>query len=149
MRRRYLGNKSYGLGNRCTVIDIELEDHRPWLCGAICGIMTRLGVVAAAALVMLAASTGNFRRFERFALMLVLGSFLVFPVLLFIHPPAGQMIQDMMVPKMPHGAALNEVMLLIMGGGASCLRDRLPGWSTPTFDYQFIANPAYNADRGP
>jgi erythrin-vacuolar iron transport family protein len=43
MRRRYLGNKSYGLGNRCTVIDIELEDHRPWLCGAICGIMTRLG----------------------------------------------------------------------------------------------------------
>ncbi len=46
--------------------------------------------------------------------MLVLGSFLVFPVLLFIHPPAGQMIQDMMVPKMPRGAALNEVMLLII-----------------------------------
>ncbi len=22
-------------------------------------------------------------------------------------------------------------------------------WSTVTFDYQFIANPAYNADRGP
>src|SRR3979490_735163 len=72
------------------------------------------GVVAAAALVMLAASTGNFRRFERFALMLVLGSFLVFPVLLFIHPPAGQMVQDMMVPKMPEGAPLNEVMLLII-----------------------------------
>src|SRR3979490_1820608 len=72
------------------------------------------GVVAAAALVMLAASTGNFRRFERFALMLVAGSFLVFPVLLFIHPPAGQMVQDMMVPKMPEGAPLNEVMLLII-----------------------------------
>jgi NRAMP (natural resistance-associated macrophage protein)-like metal ion transporter len=72
------------------------------------------GVVAAAATIMLAASTGDFRRFERFALMLVLGSFLVFPVLLFIHPPAGQMIQDMMVPKLPQGAALNEVMLLII-----------------------------------
>jgi NRAMP (natural resistance-associated macrophage protein)-like metal ion transporter len=72
------------------------------------------GIVAAAALVMLAASTGNFRRFERFALMLVLGSFLVFPVLLFIHPPVGQMMQDMMVPKMPQGAPLNEVMLLII-----------------------------------
>jgi NRAMP (natural resistance-associated macrophage protein)-like metal ion transporter len=72
------------------------------------------GVLAAAAIVMFAASTGNFRRFERFALSLVLGSFLVFPVLLYIHPPAGQMVQDMLVPRMPQGAALNEVMLLII-----------------------------------
>src|SRR5258708_18351196 len=64
--------------------------------------------------VMYAASTGNFRRFGRFALALVLGSFLLFPLLLLIHPPAGQMIQDMLVPKMPKGAALNEVMLLII-----------------------------------
>src|ERR1700681_3873928 len=78
------------------------------------GLPKLWGVLAAAALVMLAASTGDFRRFERFALMLVLGSLLVFPVLLFIHPPAGQMIQDMMVPKMPEGAPLNEVMLLII-----------------------------------
>src|ERR1700692_142900 len=78
------------------------------------GVPKLWGVVAAVALVMFAASTGNFRRFERFALMLVLGSFLIFPVLFFIHPPAGQMIQDMMVPKMPQGAALNEVMLLII-----------------------------------
>ena len=78
------------------------------------GLPKLWGVVAAAALVMLAASTGNFRRFERFALALVLGSFLLFPILLFIHPPADQMIQDMLVPKMPKGAALNEVMLLII-----------------------------------
>src|SRR6202140_1117040 len=78
------------------------------------GVPKLWGVVAAAALVMFAASSSNFRRFERFALALVLGSFLVFPVLLFIHPPAGQMIRDMMVPKMPQGAALNEVMLLII-----------------------------------
>jgi NRAMP (natural resistance-associated macrophage protein)-like metal ion transporter len=72
------------------------------------------GVLAAAAIVLFAASTGSFRRFERFALCLVLGSFLVFPVLLYIHPPVGQMVQDMLVPKMPEGAALNEVMLLII-----------------------------------
>jgi Mn2+/Fe2+ NRAMP family transporter len=78
------------------------------------GLPKLWGVVAAAALVMYAASTGNFRRFERFALTLVLGSFLLFPVLLLIHPPADQMIQDMLVPKMPQGAALNEVMLLII-----------------------------------
>src|ERR1700694_4306942 len=64
------------------------------------GLPKLWGVVAAAALVMFAASTGNFRRFERFALSLVVGSLLVFPVLLFIHPPEG--------------AALNEVMLLII-----------------------------------
>src|ERR1700682_2290426 len=78
------------------------------------GVPKLWGVVAVAALVMFAASTGNFRRFERFALTLVLGSFLLFPVLLFIHPPADQMIRDMLVPKMPQGAALNEVMLLII-----------------------------------
>ncbi len=78
------------------------------------GLPKLWGVMAAAGLVMLAASTGNFRRFERFALMLVLGSFLVFPVFLFIHPPVGQVIQNMMVPKMPQGAPLNEVMLLII-----------------------------------
>jgi Mn2+/Fe2+ NRAMP family transporter len=78
------------------------------------GLPKLWGVLAAAVLVMLAAGTGNFRRFERFALTLVAGSFLVFPVLLFIHPPVSQMIQDMMVPKMPEGAALNEVMLLII-----------------------------------
>src|SRR4030088_1633569 len=52
------------------------------------GLPKLWGVLAAAALVMLAASTGDFRRFERFALTLVAGSFLVFPVLLFIHPTA-------------------------------------------------------------
>jgi Mn2+/Fe2+ NRAMP family transporter len=78
------------------------------------GLPKLWGVAAAAVLVMYAASTGNFRRFERFALALVLGSFLLFPVLLLIHPSAGQMIQDMVVPKMPKGAALNEVMLLII-----------------------------------
>src|SRR6202167_5972272 len=78
------------------------------------GLPKLWGVLAAATIVMFAASTGNFRRFERFALTLVAGSFLVFPLLLFIHPPAGQMVHDMLAPKMPEGAPLNEVMLLII-----------------------------------
>jgi Mn2+/Fe2+ NRAMP family transporter len=78
------------------------------------GLSKVWGVITAAILVMLAASTGNFRRFERFALTLVLGSLLLFPVFLIIHPPAGQVIRDMLVPKMPQGAELNEVMLLII-----------------------------------
>jgi NRAMP (natural resistance-associated macrophage protein)-like metal ion transporter len=78
------------------------------------GLPKLWGVLAAATIVMFAASTGDFRRFERFALSLVLGSFLVFPVLLYIHPPVSQMVQDMLVPKTPQGAALNEVMLLII-----------------------------------
>src|ERR1700732_3697457 len=78
------------------------------------GVPKLWGVAAAAAPGMFAASPASFRRFERFALTLVLGSFLLFPVLLLIHPPAGQMIQDMLVPKMPKGAALNEVILLII-----------------------------------
>ena len=78
------------------------------------GLPKLWGVLAAATIVMFAASTGDFRRFERFALSLVLGSFLVFPVLLYIHPPVSQMVQDMLVPKTPQEAALNEVMLLII-----------------------------------
>jgi NRAMP (natural resistance-associated macrophage protein)-like metal ion transporter len=78
------------------------------------GLPKLWGILAAATIVMFAASTGDFRRFERFALSLVVGSFLVFPVLLYIHPPMSQMVQDMLVPKMPQGAALNEVMLLII-----------------------------------
>src|ERR1700730_15948922 len=78
------------------------------------GVPKFWGVAAAAALVMFAASTGNFRRVERFGLALVVGSFLLFPVLLFIHPPADRMIHDMLVPKLPRGAPLNEVVLLII-----------------------------------
>ena len=78
------------------------------------GVPKLWGVIAAAALVMAAAGTGNFRRFERFALGLVFGSLLLIPVFLMIHPPAGQMAHDLFVPKMPQGTALNEVMLLII-----------------------------------
>ena len=52
----------------------------------------------AAILIMAAASTGDFRRFERFAMVLVFGSLLLVPVFLMVHPPAAQIARDFVVP---------------------------------------------------
>ena len=78
------------------------------------GIPRGWGVAVSALLVIVAASTGNFRRFERFSLMLVLGSLLLIPVLVMVHPPMAQIAHDLVVPHMPKGAPLSDVMLLII-----------------------------------
>jgi len=78
------------------------------------GIPRNWGVALSALMIIMAASTGNFRRFERFSLMLVLGSLLLVPVLVMVHPPMPQVLHDMAVPGMPKGAPLSEVMLLII-----------------------------------
>ena len=58
------------------------------------GISKVTGVCIAAAVTMAAVSTGNFRRFERFAVALCLLSLLLVPVLVSIHPPVAQMAHD-------------------------------------------------------
>ena len=78
------------------------------------GVNKYLGISIAALIIMAAASTGNFRRFERFSLVLVLGSLLLVPVIVMVHPPVGQMANDFFIPKLPFGSKLNEVMLLII-----------------------------------
>jgi Mn2+/Fe2+ NRAMP family transporter len=78
------------------------------------GLSQFWGVLASAAIVMAAVSTGNFRRFERFAIVLVFGSLLLVPIILLVHPPIGQIAKDFVVPTMPEGAKLSEVMLLII-----------------------------------
>jgi Mn2+/Fe2+ NRAMP family transporter len=78
------------------------------------GLPQSFGVLAAAATVMIAVSTGDFRRFERFAIVLVFGSLLLVPIILMVHPPVGQMVGDFLVPKMPADGKLSEVMLLII-----------------------------------
>ncbi len=78
------------------------------------GVSKELGVTAAALLIMVAASTGSFRRFERFSLMLVVGSLLLVPVFLMVHPPVGAMAADFFVPRLPTSSHLSEVMLLII-----------------------------------
>jgi NRAMP (natural resistance-associated macrophage protein)-like metal ion transporter len=72
------------------------------------------GVLIAAVVVVAAASTGSFRRFERICLALVVGSLLVVPILVMAHPPLGQLAHDFVVPGMPAGAEPSTVMLLII-----------------------------------
>jgi Mn2+/Fe2+ NRAMP family transporter len=78
------------------------------------GVSKVWGVTISALVVMVAVSTGNFRRFERFSLTLVFGSLLLIPVFVMVHPPLGQVMHDLFVPQLPESGKLNEVMLLII-----------------------------------
>ena len=68
------------------------------------GLPKLWGVLVAAALIMIAAATGSFRRFERFSLVLVVGSLLLVPVFLMVHPPVGQMAADFLCRSCPRVA---------------------------------------------
>ncbi len=70
-------------------------------------------VVLAGGVVVAAASTGSFRRFERICFVLIAGSLLLIPIYLMVHPPVGQMARNFVVPGLPH-AQLSTVMLLII-----------------------------------
>ncbi|ANZ21462.1 Mn2+ or Fe2+ transporter [Streptomyces noursei ATCC 11455] len=71
-------------------------------------------VLLAAAIVVVAASTGSFRRFERTAILLCAGSLLLVPIFFLVHPSAGRMAHDFVVPGMPAHSQLSDVMLLII-----------------------------------
>jgi NRAMP (natural resistance-associated macrophage protein)-like metal ion transporter len=72
------------------------------------------GVFAAALIVIASVSTGSFRRFERVSMVLVAGSLTLIPIFIAVHPPAGQLLHDFVVPGMPGGSELSTVMLLII-----------------------------------
>src|SRR5580658_7507629 len=72
------------------------------------------GVAAAAIVTVLAASTGNFRRFERFMMVLVFGSLALVPIVIMVHPPLAQVARDFVVPQIPKDGKLSDVMLLII-----------------------------------
>jgi NRAMP (natural resistance-associated macrophage protein)-like metal ion transporter len=78
------------------------------------GLPRELGVIAAAVVIIAAAGTGDFRRFERFSLLLVFGSLLLIPVLIWVHPPIGQIAHDFVVPQLPAHGKPSEVILLII-----------------------------------
>jgi NRAMP (natural resistance-associated macrophage protein)-like metal ion transporter len=78
------------------------------------GVSRVWGIAVAAGIVIAAASTGNFRRFERFSLALCLFSLLLVPVFMMAHPPLGEVARDMVVPRFPAGAKLSDVMLLVI-----------------------------------
>src|SRR5271166_1497062 len=79
------------------------------------GLDKTAGVIVSAALVMIAVSTGDFRRFERFSMVLVGASLLLIPITFLAHPPFAQVARDFVVPQMPEGGKLSDVMLLIIG----------------------------------
>jgi NRAMP (natural resistance-associated macrophage protein)-like metal ion transporter len=79
------------------------------------GVPKVAGVAVAALLVMLAASTGSFRRFERFALTLVAGSLVLLPILWLAHPSWRAVAHGFLVPGLPAHAAPADAMLLIIG----------------------------------
>jgi NRAMP (natural resistance-associated macrophage protein)-like metal ion transporter len=72
------------------------------------------GVGLAALVTVLAAGTGDFRRFERFMMVLVAGSFAIVPIAFMAHPPMGQIAHDFFVPNLPKQGKLSDVMLLII-----------------------------------
>ncbi|MEU5429449.1 divalent metal cation transporter, partial [Streptomyces olivoreticuli] len=78
------------------------------------GLPKTASVLVAAAVVIVAASTGSFRRFERTAVILCAGSLLLVPIYFLAHPATSQMAHDFVVPGMPHGSQLSDVMLLII-----------------------------------
>ncbi len=78
------------------------------------GLPRGLGVAASAAIIIAAAGAGDFRRFERFSLLLVLGSLLLIPVFIWAHPPIGDIAHGLVVPQLPTDSKASEVILLII-----------------------------------
>lgn len=78
------------------------------------GVPKEIGIALAALAIMFAAGTGSFQRFERFAMVLVIGSLLLVPVFLMVHPPLQQVAHDFVTPQIPEGK-LADIMLLIIG----------------------------------
>jgi Mn2+/Fe2+ NRAMP family transporter len=63
-----------------------------------------------------AAFTGSFRRFERMAVGLCAGSLLLIPIYFLSHPAASQMARGFVTPSLPGGSGqLGTVMLLVIG----------------------------------
>src|SRR5271154_8863 len=79
------------------------------------GLDKTAGVIVSAALIMIAVSTGNFRRFERFAMVLVFASLLLIPLYFMVHPPLAQVARDLVVPQLPVGGKLSDMMLTVIG----------------------------------
>jgi NRAMP (natural resistance-associated macrophage protein)-like metal ion transporter len=86
------------------------------LAAGYLGLPRALAVALAALVIIGAAFTGSFRRFERLAVGLCLGSLLLIPIYFLSHPAASQMARGFVTPVMPGGSGqLATVMLLVIG----------------------------------
>jgi len=86
------------------------------LAASYLGVPKVVAVILASLVIVVAASTGSLRRFERMAMALCAGSLLLVPLYVLAHPPAGQVATGFVIPSIPGGGGqLGTVMLLIIG----------------------------------
>jgi len=78
------------------------------------GVPRVWGVAVAAGIIIAAASTGSFRRFERFSLALCFFSLLLVPIFVLAHPPLAEIGRGLIVPRFPSDGKLSDVMLLVI-----------------------------------
>jgi Mn2+/Fe2+ NRAMP family transporter len=80
------------------------------------GVPKPVAVLLAAGVILAAAATGSFRRFERIAVALCAGSLLLIPLFLVSHPSGAAMARGFAEPGLPGGSGqMATVMLLIIG----------------------------------
>ena len=80
------------------------------------GVPKPVAVLLAAGVILAAAFTGSFRRFERIAVTFCAGSLLLIPLVLLTHPSGVQMARGFAMPGLPGGSGqMATVMLLIIG----------------------------------
>jgi Mn2+/Fe2+ NRAMP family transporter len=86
------------------------------LAAGYLGLPKLVAVILAAGVILAAASTGSFRRFERIAVAFCVGSLLLIPLYLVSHPSGAQMAHGFTTPSLPGGSGqMATVMLLIIG----------------------------------
>jgi len=86
------------------------------LASGYLGLPKVVAVALAAMVIIGSAFTGSFRRFERMAIGLCVGSLLLIPIYFLSHPAVSQMGKGFVTPVMPGGSGqLATVMLLIIG----------------------------------
>src|SRR5580700_7835391 len=73
------------------------------LAASYLGVPKAVAVLLAAVVIMAAAFTGSFRRFERIAITFCAGSVLLIPLVLLTHPDVGQVARGLVVPRFPSG----------------------------------------------
>ena len=86
------------------------------LAAGYLGVPKLVAVALAAVVIIAAAFTGSFRRFERIAITFCAGSLLLIPLALLTHPNVGQVARGFVVPGLPGGSGqMATVMLLVIG----------------------------------
>jgi NRAMP (natural resistance-associated macrophage protein)-like metal ion transporter len=83
------------------------------LAASYFGISQDIAVPLAAVLLVAITVTGNFRRWERFMFVFLLGNLLVLPLAILSHPPAGEVLHDLVVPGIQGGVSSDAVLLII------------------------------------